>query len=618
MPSTGDDISRLKNLLSEGHSVTDAARIMEISRSTAQRLKKRIQESSNVDGDLDLRWGFLGENAVTLRVAGPTMKQMLDWTKTIYWNKDKIFQFQGDYWLTYPLGDRLQHYHTLNESHVKPLVLNHLSEVLDLPNLSHQNGYTQVTKYLSLWDSNWVRDISKVLRTRYINLSYEGDLGDRYLPDDGYSDNGRLILEAVSNAPQNNDATLSGWILMKAYMQLGGNQQAEVSDEIKSMLITSTTTLWLMLCKLNSEEFDQLPIPKDYVDYVDTSDEFDQTKILKNYTDLSNEIIDYMVEHNNFNTIDVELVVFGGINEMDLEFAKRGNFRNEGELELAKDKSCTNREELDNVMEFGWESGEELRKAESRYGVSPNNRQLYLNMVEINPLVNWTGEWKMDLLEWADLADEEDFQRLRGFPHPKAMKFFEDVLLLIDEESVRTDYLMRDYNEINAPGDFISDEEEFKKILSNSCFKNFVNVGKGGVSSIDFGLLGKEKEDWKPKAVLNYNDFVQLKKSRKKASKELKEHLDMNQLEKSLTGAYDWLVSNLRTMLEVGKKEEILVIDELEELLGFDRKTKNNLHQARMARNFVAHPFEAEEIPSTWDLVELCLKTAEDLLNLEL
>ena len=190
--------------------------------------------------------------------------------------------------------------------------------------------------------------------------------------------------------------------------------------------------------------------------------------------------------------------------------------------------------------------------------------------------------------------------------------------MLIDEESVRTDYLMRDYNEINAPGDFISDEEEFKKILSNSCFKDFVNVGKGGVSSIDFGLLGKEKEDWKPKAVLNYNDFVQLKKSRKKASKELKEHLDMNQLEKSLTGAYDWLVSNLRTMLEVGKKEEILVIDELEELLGFDRKTKNNLHQARMARNFVAHPFEAEEIPSTWDLVELCLKTAEDLLNLEL
>ena len=101
-----------------------------------------------------------------------------------------------------------------------------------------------------------------------------------------------------------------------------------------------------------------------------------------------------MFEHNNFNSQDVELVVFGGIDEVDLEFAKQGNFKNADEINWARDKKCTSQDEYNSVIQYGWESGDELRTAYQNYGVLPDNRQLFLNMDVMNIQVNWTGQWK--------------------------------------------------------------------------------------------------------------------------------------------------------------------------------------------------------------------------------
>ena len=87
-----DDLTRLKILLASGLSITEAAKRMDVSRSTAQRLKKKIVEISDSEGDTEIVFGVLSSNAVTLRLASGKMHEMLDWSKPIYWNYESIFQ----------------------------------------------------------------------------------------------------------------------------------------------------------------------------------------------------------------------------------------------------------------------------------------------------------------------------------------------------------------------------------------------------------------------------------------------------------------------------------------------------------------------------------------------
>jgi len=54
-----DDLTRLKILLASGLSITEAAKRMGISRSTAQRLKKKIVEISDSEGDTEIVFGVL-------------------------------------------------------------------------------------------------------------------------------------------------------------------------------------------------------------------------------------------------------------------------------------------------------------------------------------------------------------------------------------------------------------------------------------------------------------------------------------------------------------------------------------------------------------------------------
>ena len=622
-----DDLTRLKILLASGFSITEAAKRMDVSRSTAQRLKNKIVEISNSEGDTEIVFGVLSDNAVTLRLASGKMHEMLDWSKPIYWNYASIFQKHEDYWLTYPLGKRLQEWHSVNRHHVKRISTEFLSEALMLSGLGTQNHYKSVTANLSSWiEKDWYRNFENLLQSSYLHVRSLGDLGTRHFQPNSqfYACNLELIIDSISRLCEgfNDEAPFIHFALLA---QLGERRDKGLEIlQAKGIEIGSYSEQWISMATIGGtmvspDEF-LTPLTQDPDGH--NNDEghpssvlfFGIKNILQAYTELPEEVIDYMIQHNNYESADVELVIFGGIDEVDLEFAKKGQFRNIVEFNLAMEKNCTNRAELELVVEHGWDSGDELRKAQDHYGVGPDGRQLYLNMAELNPQVNWTGEWKYDLLDWADLADEEDFQRLRGFPDPKSMVFFEDVLMQIDEDSVRTDFLIRDFNEIDAPGSFISDEAEFGELLSMPCFKGIVKVGKLGVSTIN--LASRSKEEWKPKAKINGADYPNFSRSRKKAVKELKTSLEENNLNESLTGAYDWMASNLRSKLRVGKKEEIHVIDQIGALLDLDQSTINALHQARLARNWIGHPISAKEVKPTWEMVELCLKTTEDILQL--
>ena len=620
-----DDITRLKNLLASGLSITEAAKRMNVSRSTAQRLKKKILEISDTGGDTEIIFGVLSDNAVTLRTNSVKMHEMIDWSKTIYWNNASIFQKLEDYWLKYPLGERLMEWHSLPKWVVQIMSTERLSDVLLLKDLGKQNGYRNVSANLSPWFDRWYLGLENLLEEGVSYVEELGDLGKRHLRNT-FKPNHELIIHAIQKRCEyfEDEAPFIRFATIAQF------KSEEDKKEIRKLITSNNSEVgtyserWISQATLGVKIFSpgeflsvNLPLvennPHNYPSAVLF---FGIKDILQAYTELPEEVIDYMIQNNNFESTDVELVIFGGIHEVDLEFAKKGQFRNVDDINLAREKNCTNRAELETVVEHGWASGDELRKAQEQYGVEPNGRRLYLNMTELNPQVNWTGEWKHDLLDWADLADDDDFHRLRGFPDPKSMVFFEDVLMMIDEDSVRTDYLIRDYNEVDAPGSFISEEVEFRDLLNMPCFKGIIKVGKHGVSTID--LKRRAKEEWTPKTKVETSAYPNFNRYRKKAVKELKLSLSQNILEKSLTGAYDWMASNLRSKISVGTKEEILVIDEIRDLLDLDRDIYSALHEARKARNWIAHPFEAKEVNPKWEMVELCLNTAEDIIELEL
>ena len=618
MPPVEDEIHRLKNLLASGKSLTESARIMDISRSKAQRLKKKIVESSDVTTEIDLKWGRL-ENATTLTVKGNTMVELIDWSKTIFLNDANIFQKKDDYWIVHPLGDIIYRLHGIPKELSKTMINVHLREVLSLPKIDRNGGYRDHRISFFALFTNWYSSLESLLRAKWTSMARQGDLRERHLTN--YTVSYDLIVDSVIERAKVLEVD-PGFILQTMVLQLNsGKGKADLIDSIKKREIVNPNSTELFLHYLKEDKVfpspDQLTAPVYNISDEVVHEHFTDEQILSEYTDLSQEIIDFMIEQGNFDSEDIELMKFGGINDIDLEFAKKGGFKTASAIELARDLKCTSLQELDTVVENGWDSGDEMRNAIHMYGVGPNCRQQYLNMVEMNPQVNWTGEWKSELQVWAELADEDDFIRLQGFTHPKAMSFYEDVLMQFDEPSVRTDYLMRDYNEIDAPGDFISDEGDFADLMSSKPFASIVKVGKGGVTQIDFDQRDLQKQNWTPKPKIDASEYRHLSRSRKKAAKELQVNLLENVLDKSLTGAYDWLISNLKTKMGIGKKDEFLPIDELRDMLRLDKTAVNNLHEARLARNFVAHPFEAEEKEPTWLMVALCLECAERVLNYE-
>ena len=159
---------------------------MGISRSTAQRLKKKIVEISDSEGDTEIVFGVLSSNAVTLRLASGKMHEMLDWSKPIYWNFESIFQKHEDYWMPYPLGKRLQEWHDVNRHYVKRISTEFLSEALMLGGLGTQHHYKSVTASLSPWmGKHWYRKLEDLLESSYVYLRSRGDLSTRHLL--GYS-----------------------------------------------------------------------------------------------------------------------------------------------------------------------------------------------------------------------------------------------------------------------------------------------------------------------------------------------------------------------------------------------------------------------------------------------
>ena len=62
------DSFHLEDLLSTGQSKTEAAEMINVEGSSAQRFKKIIQQTSDSQRDLNLKKGVLEENAVVLQV----------------------------------------------------------------------------------------------------------------------------------------------------------------------------------------------------------------------------------------------------------------------------------------------------------------------------------------------------------------------------------------------------------------------------------------------------------------------------------------------------------------------------------------------------------------------
>ena len=611
MSTEHSDIERLKGLLSEGHTLTKSAEILQVSRSTAQRMKKQLQSMSSSNDAYEIHWGVLGEYAVRLEVNSSRTKAMIDWSRPLYWNYESIFQQQNDYWLENHLGTDLTK-QSLSQPMIQNLCENYLPQTLEIPRLSKTGEYKERFERLTQYHvASWIEACGGVYEAQLDELMSEGDLSQLEYIDESRES---LIFEAICS-----EAEKHGWLANSIKLAAGiqfKKMNADVPFELVGLtadlsILTHFCEIWLELCKLSKEDAKAIPLASSFAENMVPY--FDYRTLLTRLTSLSSEIIDYMIENDNFNSADVILAISGGIEGADLEFAKRGEFKRSVDIKRAKQLNCTSLEELNQVVGYGWSSGKELRNAKSRYDLEHDERELYSRMVEDNILVNWTGDWKVELLAWARDADEEDFKRLQGFPNPKALKFYEEVLLKTNESNARTDYLISDYNEIQSPGDLIDDEDDFSAMMQLSCFNGIAKVGARGVTDINKKSQSKILETWILKPIISLHDSPSLMRSRKKASKLLRDALENNELNNSLTGAYDWLSSNLKSTMELSSEEEFMLVDLLAESLGLTQKIQSQLHEARMARNWIGHPFEAKEVQPTWDMVKLCLKLAEEV-----
>ena len=127
-----------------------------------------------------------------------------------------------------------------------------------------------------------------------------------------------------------------------------------------------------------------------------------------------------------------------------------------------------------------------MRHAQDEFGLEAHEYELFLKIkasIASPGNIDWYGGMKKSLIDWARTQDLVVMNRLIGFESPKSLVFFESVLLETNDRAIRTDYLLRHYNETDAPGKNYN-EDDFQGFLEEEPFMDVVKVNDGGVSMI--------------------------------------------------------------------------------------------------------------------------------------
>lgn len=329
-------------------------------------------------------------------------------------------------------------------------------------------------------------------------------------------------------------------------------------------------------------------------------------ELLTEIAEVPEDLVDQMIELKKYDVKELRLILDGGFKtEEDIEFAKAGDFQNMKEVRKARKLLCTNKIELQQVLEHGWADGDVMRKAIS-LGLKESECELYTKTILNNEHI----EWNKTAILWARNNSDNTLRRLSEFSSIRALDFC-DFLLDVQEPVYRTDRLMQEHNKLTSPGRKITSETKFEEFLEE--FPQYVEVTAGGLTKI---LLNSDKS-LKMEPRINHTDFPSLKSLNTNLAKALKKALKHNNLNDATTDAYAFMVYQLKKHIDTEDSEDLKVVDEVSNLLNLKKDSITTLHQARLARNWVSHKESEQKIAPRWKYVEVTLTYAQQLSEIE-
>lgn len=329
-------------------------------------------------------------------------------------------------------------------------------------------------------------------------------------------------------------------------------------------------------------------------------------EILTKIGEVPEDLVDKMLELKKYDINELKLILDGGFKtEEDIKFAKKGKFKNMREVRKARKLLCETNTELQQIVEYGWKDGDVLRNAVA-LGFKPTEYQLYSKTILQNDHIRWNNTE----IAWARKNTDTTLKRLTEFSSIRALDFC-DFLLDVQEPVYRTDRLMQEHNKLSSPGRKITSEDKFEEFLEE--FPQYVEVTAGGLTKI---LINSDKT-LKIEPRISPADFPSLKSLNTNLAKELKKALKQNKLNDATTDSYAFMVYQLKKHIDTEGGEDLKVVDEVSNLLKLNEQSITNLHQARLARNWVSHKESEQKIGPRWKYVELTLTYAQQMSEIE-
>ena len=478
MPDDDKKIDALRKLLSEGKSQTAAAKELGISRSSVIRMMKTIKQTATSNKEITAIHLLKSvENATILHLSFKNFTTHLEPSKPVFFNHQghlvNFIQNHDDYWIS----TEFKHGGIFNHAETK----------------YDANTWISEEPYYFLFETTGtgLHDIGEIIG--YLNQSVNRTTKDLIVKWNCGNDWKEVLshMHGPGGQKQVEDlANLAGGqyainyltpIVQKMIME----SKHPVHDLIK-MRMTDTNirdllkSAWATKNKLLHVYSDPNHYQQIIWDDLDPQDVFE--RFLEDGCGVPKKYVKKMIDLGRYNLKELKIAIEGGFKDpKDLEAALSGGFMNLRTLTKARRLKCLTNDELEDVVNNGWQDGEKMRQA-LHLGFGPGDQERYGVLKSLNH-IDWFNDTAM--FKWANSQPISVLKKLKKFPSPRAyeMAKFIDT---INEPMYRTDKLQLEFNKLPAPGEAFpsNQEQQFEQFLRNDCFTGLLDVGSGGIVTI--------------------------------------------------------------------------------------------------------------------------------------
>ena len=496
MPDDDKKIDALRKLLSEGKSQTAAAKELGISRSSVIRMMKTIKQTATSNNEEITAIHLLKqvENATTLHLSLDDFKTHLIPSKPVFFTKTESIlsskhiinftQNHGEYWISSELnyrgicelGDRLG----------TPLMIGGFCFSAWIDWISNDANYF-LFELTSMLEAQHIIDyfdktVVAVGDGSIMNLNVVWDRGNtwnkvlQYMPVRGVKQNHDLQELASPNHPQPALTPIVQRMIMES--------KEPIHDLVKLWMTKPDIRDFLKAAWTVENEILHGSYKGNYQDNIwdDITPRNVFERFLEDQCGVPKKYVKKMIDLGRYNLKELKIAIEGGFKDPDdLEVALSGGFMNLRTLTKARKLKCLTNDELEDVVNNGWQDGEKMRQA-LHLGFGPGDQERYGVLNSLNH-IDWFNNTAM--FKWANSQPISVLKKLKKFPSPRAYEMAK-FIGTIDEPMYRTDKLQLEFNKLPSPGEAFpsNQEQQFEQFLRNDCFTGLLDVGSGGIVTI--------------------------------------------------------------------------------------------------------------------------------------